>query len=184
MAAEPLTLEALGVHLAAMAARITDAQRRSGRDDDECARIAGVTVDRWRAWCEARERPGVARVPLLAAAVDSTPPALLFGVDVPEPAVPVLSATDYARRAAETVASLAAHVDAVVQLAADVRTHRFPIAGGLAIGEALHEAADTMVEADAVCMLSPAPARPTVGDALRVTATFAGSRVADEGLPG
>lgn len=141
--AEQLTLESLGVDLPELARRIAAAQEIAGRDDDTCAAFAGVTVERWQAWKDNRERPGVGRIAKIAAAVSSTPPALMFGVGIGAAAMPE-RATDRARRAAAIMGDLVPHVDALVAFAGEIERGSIPIPGGAEIASSLREVAETL----------------------------------------
>lgn len=147
--AEQLTLESLGVDLPELARRIAAAQDTAGRDDETCAELAGVTVERWQAWKDNRERPGVGRIAKIAAAVSSTPPALMFGVGVGASAIPERS-TDRARRAAAVLGELAPHVDALVGFASEIERGSIPIAGGDEMAHALRGVADVFANHAAV----------------------------------
>lgn len=144
MMAEQLTLESLGVDLAELARRITDAQTAAGRDDDTCARLAGVTVDRWRAWKEGRERPGVARVPKIAEAVASSPPALMFGVGGGLASGATL---DYARSCAAFVLRAATIVEQLTQLAAEITAANAHVVDGHVMAAQITQAAAVLEKA-------------------------------------
>src|SRR6185436_15472842 len=91
-----------GVDMPELARRIGTAQERVNRSDNECATIAGVSLERFRAWKEGHERPGVARMPKLAAAVSAPVSWLMFGAD-PLDTMPTSEsdeAMSFARRAA------------------------------------------------------------------------------------
>lgn len=139
MAAEALTLESLGVNLDELARRIGDLQTASSRDDATCAKLAGVSEERFRAWKSGNERPGVARVPKLADALATTPPSLLFGVGAPAPSPGQRS--DFTRRAAALAADIPPHVDALMRLAADASDNEIPIPGGAMLAGMLEDVA-------------------------------------------
>jgi hypothetical protein len=151
--AEQLTLEALGVDLAALAKRIRDAQSASGRDDETCARLAGVTVERWRSWKENAERPGVApgvaRLPKIADACASTPPALMFGVGISS-RDGLEDVTAQADRAAQLVGLLVPHVRAVLSVARIIEKDSVPVPGGAEIAAAMREMAEVLDNSAAI----------------------------------
>lgn len=144
MAAEPLTLESLGVDLDELARRIGIAQERAQRSETECATMAGVSVERFRAWKEGHERPGVARMPKLATAVGAPVAWLMFGAD-PGDVIPKsehAEAIDVARRAAALLAEAVPHIEALRRIASEINRDNVPIAGGVELASVLNDVAE------------------------------------------
>lgn len=153
MSGERLTLAgAFGVDLDALARRISDRQLELNRDDAACAKLAGVSAERWHGWREGTEVPGVARVPSLSAALDAPASWVLYGT-TPGDGAAVETAersTTDARKVLDIVNRLAPAVETVEQLAEEIARLNLPIAGGAAMGMSLGRAAQTLVTHDAV----------------------------------
>lgn len=137
---------AFGVDVVALARRVTDRQNELGRDDAACATIAGVTVERWRAWKEGREVPGVGRVPNLAAALDSPAAWVLYGATATSETQtePVERSTTDARRVLELLARLVPAVDVVESIAEEIERARLIVPGAVAMANALDDASITL----------------------------------------
>jgi transcriptional regulator with XRE-family HTH domain len=152
MAADALTLESLGVDLDELARRIGVAQERAQRSDEDCAALAGVSVDRFRAWKDGRERPGVARMPKLAASVGVPVSWLMYAADALNPGEESDDdkAIGYARRAAALLAEAVPHVDALRRIAAEVHDDGMPLTGGTDLATVLDTVADRFKHADAI----------------------------------
>jgi hypothetical protein len=146
--AEQLTLEALGVDRAELARRMTAQQEALGRDDATCAELAGVKADRWRAWREGVELPGVARMPKIAHALATIPQALMFGIgaDVEQKA----DGLQQGREAARFALELADLTDSIVRLSARVNEAGALLVNGGMCGNLLVQAGRGFIRARAV----------------------------------
>lgn len=158
MTTDKLTLESFGVDLDATARRITDRQQEIGRDDAACAQLAGVSTERWRSWKEGSERPGVARVPRIAAAIDLSVAFLLYGATSAgeDPAVLAPSTVD-ARKVLDVLNRLAPAVETVEKLAEEIARLKLPIPGGAVMGVALELAGNHLSRHDAVTLTAAPP---------------------------
>lgn len=158
MSGERLTLAgAFGVDLDALARRIVDRQNELDRDSEACAKLAGVSVERWRAWREGTEIPGVARVPALSAALDAPASWVLYGTtatDVANVETAERSTAD-ARKVLDIINRLAPAVEIVEQLAEEIARLSLPIPGGHRMSVAMGQASVRLARADAVTSHDP-----------------------------
>lgn len=158
MSGERLTLAgAFGVNLAALAHRISDRQLELNRDDAACAKLAGVSAERWHAWREGTEVPGVARVPALSTALDAPASWVLYGATAGDVVAVETSerSTADARKVLEIVTRLAPAVEIVEQMAEEIARLKIPIPGGHRMSIAMGQASVRLARADAVTSHDP-----------------------------